>query len=161
MPQQHKNTWSLCKSHCPCKKCQNTLTSWKKKSAKHAFNAQRTKYALMCFLEGNQTNHPVPDPDADEVVWVPVPIDADPVFQMTEDESIEDQVKANQLFGCGICQESCVKVGAKKPVIYQCGHTNCAECINHWATQKIAEGQVVGCPYCRAPITKAIRLFTD
>ena len=159
MAHQHKNTWSLCKSHCGCKKCQNTLTSWKKKSATHAFNAQRTKFALMCFLEGNQRPHPVPQEEGEP--WEAIPIDEDPVFLMTEDKSIEDQKKANELYRCGICDENCVKVGAKKPIIYQCGHTNCATCINQWAALAQAAGNPISCPYCRQEIIKAIRLFTD
>jgi len=45
----------------------------------------------------------------------------------------------------------------RKPVIYNCGHTNCADCYNGM----IQSGRTMACPYCRADITKAVRLFID
>ena len=148
--QGEQNSWRLCKAHCGCKKCQKCVASYKRKANKHSYNAQRLKYALMCFLEGNAQQHPLPADTPPQ----PVPIDADPVFTMQEDKSVEDQKKENELYTCGVCSEKMVKEGKKKPIIYQCGHSNCAECFNQMLSHDILE-----CPYCRQTISKAIRLY--
>jgi len=146
-----RNSWKLCKAHCGCRKCQKTLASYRRKANKHSYNASRLKYALMCFLEGEATQHPLPTDEPPQ----PVPIDDDPVFTMTEDLSVDAQKKENELYTCGVCQEKMVKEGKKKPIIYQCGHSNCAECFNGMLAHDI-----LACPYCKGTITKAIRLFT-
>jgi hypothetical protein len=153
--QGENNSWKLCKAHCGCKKCQKTLASYKRKANKHSYNAQRLKYALMCFLEGDTTEH---QPGNEGVFVNLVPIEDDPVFVMEEDNSVEDQKKENELYNCGVCCESMVKVGKKKPIIFGCGHSNCAECFNQWCQTNDNRPE---CPYCRVPITKAIRLFTN
>jgi hypothetical protein len=147
-----RNSWKLCKTHCGCKKCQKTLGCYIAKANKHAYNASRTKFALMCFLSGETKQH--------DFKVSPVPIEDDPVFTPTEEESVEKQTKENELYICGVCSEKMVKVGRKKPVIYQCGHSNCAECFNQWSSMP-ENLEVVPCPYCRVPIEKAIRLFTS
>jgi hypothetical protein len=158
------NSWVLCRNHKNCKKCQKTLNSWKSKCGKHAFNAQRTKFALMCFLQGRTQEHEhiitQGEPGTNQYIEHvnPVPIEDNPIFTGTMDEIAKKQ-KQNELYGCGICNEKCVKEGKKKPVIYNCGHTNCAECFNAWCETKHSEGENVMCPYCRKEITKAIRLF--
>ncbi len=144
-----RNVW---KTNCKNAKCHQCIASWKRKSLKHAMNAGRTKYALMCFLEGNVAETPAPGENVSELI----PIDEDPVFTGTEEE-IKKQEKDNILFFCGICQENQVKQGAKKPIIYNCGHSNCAECFNGM----IASGRTMSCPYCRVDITKAVRLYID
>ena len=152
-----RNSWKLPNHNFKEKpKCQKVVDSWKDKAQRHSFNAQRTKYALMCFLEGNTQEHPVHQDSAEHHC---VPIDPDPEFAGTEEE-IQKQVKDNQLYGCGICNESCVRVGKRKPIIYQCGHTNCAPCFNSWCQAQLDQGEDPACPYCRKTITKAIRLFT-
>jgi hypothetical protein len=160
MPTTERNSWVLCKAHCKCKKCQKTLQSYKTKANKHAFNASRLKYALMCFLEEDTLSHVGYNPPPTGEVQL-VPIEEDPVFTPQEDLTIEKQQKDNELYRCGICEENMVKVGKRKPIIYQCGHSNCAECFNGWCASKHAQGDEVQCPYCRAVITKAIRLFTS
>ena len=122
-----RNVW---KTNCKNAKCHQCIASWKRKSNKHAYNASRTKYAL--------------------------PLQDDPVFTGTEEE-IKKKENENKLFICGICQESQVKCGRRKPIIYQCGHTNCAECYNGM----LSSGRTMACPYCRADIEKAVRLFVD
>ena len=157
-----RNSWKLCKAHCGCRKWQKTLASYRRKANKHSYNASRLKYALMCFLEGDATQHYNGGILADEYGGVenipkpiPVPIDDDPVFTMTEDLSVDAQKKENELYTCGVCQEKMVKEGKKKPIIYQCGHSNCAECFNQMLAHDLCD-----CPYCKTQITKAIRLFT-
>lgn len=149
-----RNSWKLCKAHCGCRKCQKTLASYRRKANKHSYNASRLKYALMCFLEGEATQHPLPTDEAPQ----PVPIDDEPNWaepEADEDLSVEAQKKENELYTCGVCQEKMVKEGKKKPIIYQCGHSNCAECFNEMIAHDL-----LACPYCKASITKAIRLFT-
>ncbi len=150
-----RNSWKLPNHTFKEKpKCQKVVDSWKEKSNRHSFNAQRTKYALMCFLEGNTTTHYNNSEPHHQQVGV-VPIDEDPTFPPGEEG--EKAKKDNQLYGCGICSESCVKVGMRKPIIYGCGHTNCAPCFNAWSEANHWEPD---CPYCKKKITKAIRLFT-
>ena len=135
-----RNSWVLCPAHRNCAKCQKTLQSYKAKANKHSYNAQRTKYALMCFLEGNTA------------------LDEDISFPDTE-EGIKAK-KDNELYMCGVCNEKMVKVGHRKPIIYNCGHSNCAPCFNDWCRTKHESGITdIPCPYCRSTITKAIRLF--
>ena len=148
MTTEPRNVW---KTNCKNAKCHQCIASWKRKSTKHAYNASRTKYALMCFLEGNTEETAVPGSTA-----TLLELQEDPVFTGTEEE-IKKQETENKLFICGICQESQVKQGKRKPVIYNCGHTNCAECYNGM----IASGRTMACPYCRVDITKAVRLFID
>ena len=145
-----RNTW---KTNCKNQQCHKVIASWKKKSQTHAYNASRTKYALMCFLEGNTEETAVPQEGVDLPLLV---LQEDPVFTGTEEE-IKKQDNENKVFFCGICQESQVKVGRRKPVIYNCGHTNCAECYNGM----LASGRTMACPYCRVDITKAVRLFIN
>ncbi len=149
-----RNVW---KTNCKNAKCHQCIASWKRKSNKHAYNASRTKYALMCFLEGNTEETPVPGAEGPMgPLAIPIPLQEDPVFTGTEDE-IKKKENENKLFICGICQESQVKQGRRKPIIYQCGHTNCAECYNGM----LSSGRTMACPYCRADIEKAVRLFVD
>jgi len=54
-----------------------------------------------------------------------------------------------------------LKQGKRKPVIYNCGHSNCADCFNGWCKSQYDTNGKVSCPYCRQEITKAIRLFVD
>ena len=150
MATNHRNVWTIGNS-CKKTRCHQCVASWKNKSQKHAYNASRTKYALMCFLEGNTEETPPPGQTTDLIE-----LQDDPVFTGTEEE-IKKQETENKLFLCGICQESQVKCGKRKPIIYQCGHTNCAECYN----SMIASGRSMACPYCRVDITKAVRLFVD
>tara|TARA_R110002020_G_scaffold78175_1_gene196776 strand:+ start:253 stop:783 length:531 start_codon:yes stop_codon:yes gene_type:complete len=159
-----RKSWKLCYAHQNCQKCQKTLHSWKSKCGRHSFNAQRSKFALMCFLQGQTREHDI-TLQGDRAEFFnsvgrlnPVPICDDPEFTGTTEE-IEKQVKENELYGCGICNEKCVKDGKKKPIIYGCGHTNCAECFNEWCKTKHDANEPITCPYCRQEITKAIRLF--
>ena len=156
-----RNSWVLCPAHRNCAKCQKTLQSYKAKANKHSYNAQRTKYALMCFLEGNTAEHTLLTdcgPNGNELDPNPVPLDEDISFPDTE-EGIKEK-KENELYMCGVCNEKMVKVGHRKPIIYNCGHSNCAPCFNGWCETKHAEGKTdIPCPYCRTTITKAIRLF--
>lgn len=153
MPTEQRNYWQLPRHNFKEKaQCIRVVESWKRKANKHAMNAGRTKYALMCFLEGNVQETPAPGENVSELI----PLQDDPVFTGTEEE-IKKQENENKLFFCGICQENQVKVGRRKPVIYNCGHSNCAECFNGM----IASGRTMACPYCRVDITKAVRLFID
>ena len=148
------NSWKLPRHNFKEKaKCQECVDSWKNKANTHSYNASRLKFALMCFLEGNTQEYELPQSD-EEIN--PIPLDDDPTFPPGEEG--EKLKKQNELYGCGICGEKMVKVGAKKPIIYSCGHSNCAECFNGWLQTK---GNNPPCPYCRDPIEKAIRLFTD
>ena len=152
MATEQRNYWQLPRHNFKEKaQCCRVVDSWKRKATKHAYNASRTKYALMCFLEGNTEETAVPGATAELIE-----LQEDPVFTGTE-EAIKKQENENKLFICGICQESQVKQGKRKPVIYNCGHTNCAECYNGM----IASGRTMACPYCRVDITKAVRLFID
>ncbi len=155
--QPQRKSWKLCRAHCQCTKCQYTLQCWKDKATIAGYNAGRTKYALDCFLAGNTQEHQFITEANAEVL--PVPLDDDPVFPDTPEG--EKAKKENNLYHCGICKENCVKVGQRKPIIYQCGHTNCAPCFNDWCMAEHSQGRDVACPYCRKTITKAIRLFTD
>ena len=165
MPNQ-RNSWCLCRNHKNCEKCKYTLECYKRKALKHSFNASRTKYALMCFLEGNTQEHEFMEDIYDDGGYhqrtdvKPVPLQDDPVFTGTAEE-VAKQEKDNQLYNCGICSESMVKQGKRKPVIYNCGHSNCADCFNGWCKSQIDTNGKVSCPYCRQEITKAIRLFVD
>lgn len=152
-----RNRWKLPQNAQPRQQCQECVDTWKRKANKHSYNAQRLKYALMCFLEGEATQHPLgtnTNPFGEEYV-ARVPIDDDPVFTIQEDMTIEEQKKENELYQCGVCQEKMVKCGKKKPIIYQCGHSNCAECFN-----AMIDAGHLACPYCKKSITKAIRLYT-
>ena len=144
-----RNTWKI---NCKNPRCIKCIASWKKKANTHAYNASRTKYALTCFLEGNTQSTPPPGDGVEPIALD----DNNPVFTGTEEE-IKKQKKDNELFICGICTEQMVKVGIKKPIIYGCGHTNCAECYNGM----ILSGRSMACPYCRKDITKAVRLFVE
>jgi len=148
MSSNTRNTW---KTNCKNPRCIKCIASWTKKANTHAFNAARTKYALQCFLEGNTQSTPTPGDGVE-----PVALDDNPVFTGTL-EDMAKQKKNNELFMCGICSEKMVKVGTKKPIIYGCGHTNCAECYNGM----ILSGRSMACPYCRTDITKAVRLFVN
>ena len=165
MPANQRNSWCLCRNHKNCQKCQYTLECYKRKANKHSYNAARTKYALMCFLEGNTQEHEfineyyTPLSHYEHPVN-PVPLQEDPVFTGKEEEIVKQQ-NENQLYKCGICSESMVKEGKRKPVIYNCGHSNCAECFNEWCVSQHASVGTISCPYCRQEITKAIRLFVD
>lgn len=151
-PHQQRNVWSIGNS-CQKPRCHQCVASWKAKANRHSTNAARTKYALMCFLEGTAQETPAPG-TGDNIQ--PIPLEEDPVFTGTEEE-VKKQKRENELFFCGICQENQVKQGKRKPIIYGCGHTNCAECYNGM----LASGRSMACPYCRKDITKAVRLYVE
>ena len=147
-----RNSWKLPRHNFKEKaKCQECVDSWQRKAHTHSYNASRLKFALMCFLEGNTQEHDLTDPTS------LVPIDDPPIFTGTTEEQ-EKQKKDNELYGCGVCMEKMVKQGERKPIIYDCGHSNCAVCFNEWWMASHGEPD---CPYCKKKIGKAIRLFMD
>lgn len=52
-------------------------------------------------------------------------------------------------FECGICTSN-FNSGERQPLILQCGHTFCRECL------RCRLGPQRWCPYCRHPIRKEV-----
>ena len=135
MPPQRRK-WRLCARHKECNNCRMSISSWQLKARKHSYNARRTWFALKCFLEDNVRRHKP--------------------LQHIDIRPTGDQ--GEKLYACGICTNDMYQHGARKPVMFQCGHSMCVTCYNEFAN--ITENEQE-CPFCRAKITTVTELFVS
>ena len=142
MPTERKR-WKLCNSHCSCPTCKKAIKSWKDKANISGWNASRLKYALMCVL--NNEIETLFEENGDDTPLILPTIILD-IAVPTEEDSLN--------FSCGICMEKCYKIGINQPIIFGCSHSICATCYNNENFRKKKE-----CPFCRAEITKSIKLI--
>ena len=139
-PRRH---WQLCSGHRSCAACKSALENWKQKGQRSAWNASRLKYALMCVLE-----------EQHEIVYQVGETREEILRPITEGMDVEPGPNDTLNWSCGICHESHTKVGARRPVVFNCTHSVCATCFSHPAFLQRRR-----CPYCRDAILKKALLI--
>jgi len=138
-PRRH---WQLCNGHRSCTTCKNAIESWKQKAQRSSWNASRLKYALMCLIEENN-----------EIVYQ-LENGEEEIYPITEGMDVEPGKDDILNWSCGICHENHAKVGARRPVVFNCTHSVCASC---YSEPSFLEQRK--CPYCRDVILKKALLL--
>ena len=112
-----------CREHSNCERCRCNLEFWKRKATQHGYNAQRLKYSLMCLMDDLENQIIIFSSERD-TSHSPITLGMDAV--PTEEDNFQN-------WECGICKENHSKVGAHRPVIFNCSHTICASCYSKHA----------------------------
>jgi hypothetical protein len=137
-PRRH---WQLCNRHRSCAACTSAVDNWKQKAQRSSWNASRLKYALTCILQ-----------EQNEIVYHHE--NGEEIYPITQGMDVEAGEGDMLNWTCGICHESHAKVGAHRPVVFDCTHSVCAKCYSQPAFL-----QQRRCPYCRDVILKKALLL--
>jgi len=139
-PRRH---WQLCSRHSSCPTCKSALESWKQKAQRSGWNASRLKYALECVLS-----------EENQVIYRFQPGEEEgPLEPITEGMDVEPGPEDTLNWSCGICRENHTKVGARRPVVFNCTHSVCASCYSNPTFLQQRK-----CPYCRDSLKKSTLL---